>query len=381
MRTSSLQRPTWAEIDLDNLAFNLRSAKSFIGDEIACMAVVKADSYGHGATACARRLESGGVEWLAVATFEEGVELREAGIQTPILVLGGSWPRQEDLFLDLRLTPTVFRVDQAASLNEAAAARTMTVAIHVKIDTGMGRVGFRADEIGDVLDAFAGLDHIMVEGLMTHFAVADDLASSEFTQKQVATFEHVVSQFRDRGHDPKYIDMANSPGAVAHPYTRSNLVRLGGILYGLGGDVLPAGIDTPELRPVMAVYTRIAQIKDHRHGETIGYGRTFTANGDMRIALVPIGYHDGYRRALSNRANVLIHGRPAPVVGRVSMDWTTVDVTDIPEAGTGDLVTVIGSDADLSITAEDLARQIETISYEITCGISRRVPRIIKGDN
>lgn len=380
MRTGSLQRPTWAEIDLDSLAFNLRSARQFIGSDIACMAVVKADAYGHGAPACAARLKQEGVEWLAVATLEEGGELRDSGVDGPILVLGGTWPRQEDTFLDLELTPTVFRVDQAVSFNEAAAARAVTASIHIKIDTGMGRVGFRPDEIEGVLNALAGLDHINVEGLMTHFAVADDLGESDFTRGQIAAFDTIVGQFRERGHDPKYLDIANSPGAVAHPGSRSNLVRLGGILYGLGGDVLPAGVDKPELRPVMSVRTRIAQIKRHLQGETIGYGRTFTAERNSRIALIPIGYHDGYRRSLSNRANVLVHGQIARVVGRVSMDWTAIDITDVPEAEIGDTVTVIGADGGHSITAEDLAGTVGTISYEITCGISRRVPRILIGE-
>ena len=374
------QRPTWAEISLDNLAANFHSAKKFIGDT-KYMAVVKADAYGHGAAECAKRLEKEGVDWFGVALPEEGVELRKAGIRKLILCLGGFWDGQETIALSYGLTPVVFQIEKAAALNEAAASRGTDVSIHVKIDTGMGRIGVRHDHVSEFADALKPLEHLRIEGIMTHFAAADDLGQNEFTDLQMERFKTAVATFREKGFNPAYLDLANSPGAVAHPAARSNFVRLGGVLYGLGGDVLPVGIDKPALRPVMALYTKIAHLKKVPPGETIGYGRTFTTRSESMIATVPIGYQDGYSRTLSNNSRVIVNGHEAPVVGRISMDWTTIDVTGIPSAKIGDLVTLIGENNGLAVKAEDLARATNTISYEITCGINRRVPRIYSNDD
>ncbi len=369
------QRPTWAEINLDNLAFNFHSVKSFVGSEPKYMAVVKADAYGHGAVECAKRLEAEGVDWFAVALPEEGVELRRAGIRKLILCLGGFWEHQE-LALNFSLTPVVFQIEKAQALNEAAKRRGTDIAIHVKVDTGMGRIGVRFDEVTDFVTRLRELDHLRVEGVMTHFAAADDLAENDFTQLQVNRFNDAVAIFRENGFNPAYLDLANSPGAVAHPASRSNMVRLGGVLYGLGGDVLPRAIAKPELRPVMSVHTRIAHLKKVPAGETIGYGRTFTTSTDSLIATIPIGYQDGYSRALSNTGRAIVGSAYAPVVGRISMDWTTLDVTGIPGVSVGDVVTIMGESDGLSLPAEDLAEKMGTISYEVTCGIDRRVPRL-----
>lgn len=375
MEPDPLQRPTWAETDLDNLAANYRSVRQFVGPAVACMAVVKADAYGHGAVECSRRLEREGADWFAVATVEEGIELRDAGISRPILILGGFWPGQVALGLKNDLTPALFNFQQADAIDRVAQERGVVASVHVKIDTGMGRVGFRSDHASDLASKLGQLKNIRIEGLMTHFAAADDL-SSGFTARQIERFDDVERTFRSAGHDPKYTDLANSPGAVAHPNSRSNLVRLGGVLYGLGGDVLPTGIPTPQLKPVMSVKSRIAMIKTIRPGDTVGYSRTFAATRETVVATIPIGYHDGFRRSLSNLGRVIVRGVYAPVIGRVSMDWTTIDVTDIPDAQYGDLVTIIGRDHDCEIKAEDMAAELGTISYEVTCGISRRVPRI-----
>ncbi|MEO8041277.1 MAG: alanine racemase, partial [Acidobacteriota bacterium] len=281
------QRPTWAEINLDNLAFNFRSVKKFIGSETKYMAVVKADAYGHGAVECAKRLEAEGVDWFGVALPEEGVELRKAGIRKLILCLGGFWDGQETLALNYGLTPVIFQIQKAATLNSAAARRGTDISIHVKIDTGMGRVGVRFDEVAEFADQLKALTHLRLEGLMTHFAAADDLAQTDFTNLQIERFHTAVAIFREKGFTPAYLDLANSPGAVAHPASRSNLVRLGGVLYGLGGDVLPSGIDRPELKPVLSLHTRVAHLKTVPAGETVGYGRTFTAGMDSRIATIP----------------------------------------------------------------------------------------------
>ncbi|HLA94576.1 MAG TPA: alanine racemase [Pyrinomonadaceae bacterium] len=372
------QRPTWAEIDLDNLAFNFHSTKEFVGKEIEYMAVVKANAYGHGAVQCAKRLEAEGVDWFAVALPEEGIELREAGSQKPILCLGGFWPGQERLLLKHDLTPVVFNIEQAEILNAAAKALELKAPIHIKIDTGMGRLGIRFDELADFAARLSELKNLEVEGLMTHFAVADKLSQNEFTNLQMARFGEAVSIFHGHGFRPKYLDMANSPGAVAHPLSRATMVRLGGVLYGLGGDVLPAEIEKPELKPVLSLHSAISMLKNVPMGETLGYGRTFQTKRDSIIATIPIGYHDGVSRSLSNKGRVIVNGKFAPIVGRVSMDWAIIDVTDIPDAKIGDTVTLIGKQGESDILAEDIAALIDTISYEVTCSIDQRVPRIFK---
>lgn len=378
MNELSGQRPTWAEIDLDALAFNFRSVKKFVGSEIEQMAVVKANAYGHGAVPCARRLEAEGADWFAVATVEEGIELRQAAITKPILILGGFWPGQELQVLNHTLTPVIYRIDQAEAI--ASASKHEPAIAHIKIDTGMGRVGFRWDAVGEVADLLAAIPNLKIDGLMTHFAVADKLDESDFTNEQISRFADVVEVFHGRGFRPRYLDLANSPGAVVHPLSRSTLVRIGGLLYGLGGDVIPKGVDRPELKPVMSVKTKIAMIKRVPAGEAIGYGLTYRAERDSLIATIPIGYHDGVPRSLSNKGQVIINGKFAWIAGRVSMDWITIDVTDIDSAEVGSVVTLIGSDGDSTVLAEDIAGLTNTISYEITCGIGSRVPRIFVGE-
>lgn len=376
MPLTPIQRPTFSTIDLDNLAFNLRSVREFIGDDVKCLAVVKADAYGHGAVECSRRLAREGIDWLGVAIPEEGVELRNAGIEKPILVLGSFWPGQENAIISSQLTPVVYTTEQAQLLDTAARNAGQIVGYHVKIDTGMGRIGVRYDAARALAEALATFGNIRLDGMMTHFAAADDLGQNVFTNEQIDKFDSVVGTFRELGFDPTYIDLANSPGAVAHPNSRRKLVRLGGVLYGLGGDVLPREIDTPELRPVLSLTSSIAYIKDVPVGETLGYGRTFRTERASRIASIPIGYADGYARSLSNVARVIVNGNLAPTVGRISMDWTLIDVTDVLDAKIGDKVTLIGSEGGSSVLAEELAAATGTISYEITCRISDRVSRV-----
>lgn len=369
-------RPTWAEIDLKRLGENFRAIKNFCGREISYMAVVKADAYGHGAVECSRVLEGQGADWFAVATAEEGIALRQAGIVRPILVLGGIWPDQVNIFLNFDLTPVIFTIDQAEALNAAANSSTDGVGVHLKIDTGMNRVGFRSELAGEVAQRMAGFRNLRVDGLLTHFAVADQPSENEFSSRQIAAFERAVVAFHEAGHRPVFTDLANSPAAVLLPHARSKMVRIGGLLYGLGGDVLPEGFDQPELSPVMSVCSTIAMLKMVPKGESIGYGRTFTTTRDTLVATIPIGYHDGYPRALSNNGEALVRGHRVPVVGRISMDWVTLDVTSIADVAVLDRVTLIGSQGNESINAEHLARKTGTISYEITCGIASRVPRV-----
>ena len=373
-------RPTWAEIDLEALAHNFHVIKNQIGPDTKLLAAVKANAYGHGAVECARRLESEGADWFGVALPEEGIELREAGITRPILCLGGFWAEQETALLEHKLTPVVYRLDTIESLDRAAREAKITANVHLKIDTGMGRLGVRVDAVSEFCDALLRFRNIRVEGLMTHLAAADDESKQAFTDNQLSKFEAAIVAFREHGFQPALIHAANSAAAFAHPGARGNMVRPGGALYGFSRDVLPANIKTPALRSVMSLYSRIVLLKNVPKGEYLGYGCTFQTRRDSLIATIPIGYDDGYRRALSNQARVILRGKFAPVVGRVSMDLTLVDVTGVPDVSLDDKVTLLGQHDKVSITAEDLGELAGTISYEITCGISNRVPRIYQDE-
>jgi alanine racemase len=368
-------RPTWAEIDLDALASNFRRVRERVGPGVHVMAVVKANAYGHGAKACARRLAAEGADWFAVALPEEGAELRGAGVKQPILSLGGFWKGQEQLCLREALVPVVYRLDMIEALDRAAREVGRVADVHLKIDTGMGRLGVRHQEVGEFADALRAFRNIRVDGLMTHFAAADVPDLDEFTDEQVARFRQASETLRGRGLAPTYRDLANSAGTFAHPSSWGNMVRPGGVLYGLWRDILPPTADSPRLLPVMAVRTRITLLKRVRAGETLGYGCTFETSRETIVATLPVGYNDGYVRALSNRGRALVRSHYAPVVGRISMDLTLLDVTDVPGVATDDRVTLVGADGGLEITAEDLAKTAGTLSYEITCGISARVPR------
>jgi alanine racemase len=374
-------RPTWAEINLDALASNYRAVRGRVGAGVKVMCVLKADAYGHGAAGCARRLAAEGAEWFGVATPEEAFELRRAGVTQPVLSFGGFWEGQAEACLREKVVPVVYRLDMAEALDAAARAAGVVADVHLKIDTGMGRLGVRYDEAAEFASRLREFRNVRVDGLMTHFAAADEPRRECFTQEQLNHFREAVTAFRERGHNPTYEHAANSAATLAHPETRLQMVRPGGVLYGLWRDVLPPLPDRPELRPVMSVRSRITLLKRVHKGETLGYGCTFEAAREMLVATVPAGYADGYARALSNRGRVIVGGRLAPVVGRVSMDLTIVDVTDVPGVSTGDRVTLLGEDGELSVPAEDLAQTAGTLSYEITCGVSARVPRhFLQGD-
>jgi alanine racemase len=371
-------RPTWAEIDLDALAANYRAVRGRVGAGVRVMGVVKADAYGHGAAACARRLAAEGAEWFGVATPEEGLALRRAGLTQRILSFGGCWEGQEALCLRERITPVVYRLDAARVLGRAAQAAGVVADVHAKIDTGMGRLGVRYDEAAEFARALRGVEGLRVEGVMTHFAAADEPTQDCFTDEQLKRFRGAQEAFKEAGHEPVDEHMANSAATLGHPSTWGNMVRPGGVLYGLWRDVLPPHAGPPALRPVLALRSRVTLLKRVRRGETLGYGCTFEAARDMVVATVPAGYADGYARALSNRGRVIVGGMYVPVVGRVSMDLTLLDVTDVSGVGVGDVVTLIGADGELAVPAEDVARTAGTLSYEITCGVSARVPRRFK---
>jgi alanine racemase len=368
-------RPTWAEIDLDALAHNFHEIRNHLGPNIKILAAVKANAYGHGAVDCSRRLQNEGADWFGVALPEEGIELRKSGIDTPILCLGGFWDGQQDICTKYHLTPVVYRRDMIEALNQAAAQRKEIVDVHLKIDTGMGRLGVQPEALNEFCKALRGFANVRVDGLMTHLAAADEAEQSDFTNQQLEQFQQAVTAFREQGFAPTYIHAANSAGLFSFSKSWGNMVRPGGTLYGFADDVLPAGVAAPPLQPVMSLHTRIMLLKKVARGAKLGYGCTFETERDSVIATVPIGYDDGYRRALSNRGRVIVRGRFAPVVGRVSMDLTLIDVTEVPEVELNDQVTLLGAQGNLAIKAEELGERAGTISYEITCGISNRVPR------
>lgn len=373
------QRPTWAEIDLNNVAANFKTIRKRVSPAARVMAIVKANAYGHGAVECARRLASEGADWFGVALPEEGNELRAAGIAQPILCLGGYWPGQAALCIQQRLTPVVYRVDMIESLNKAASNAGVVIDVHVKVDTGMGRLGVRYDQLSEFVTALQPFRNVRIDGVMSHLAAADDAACQPLTRDQIQRFGEAVTLLHDHGHRPTHLHLANSAGIFGHREAWGNMVRPGGVLYGLWRDVLPLSTSNAELLPVMSLHSRISLLKWVPPGETIGYGCTFEASRQSLIATLPIGYHDGYMRGLSNRAHVIVRGMYAPVVGRISMDLTLIDVTNVPRVEIDDNVTLLGSNrenVDLRITAEDLARISGTLSYEVTCGVAERVPRV-----
>ena len=373
------RRPTWAEIDLDNLAANFNNIRQRVSPAARVMAIVKANAYGHGAIECARRLVNEGAEWFGVALPEEGIELRGAGITHPVLCLGGFWPGQATACVQHRLTPVVYRLDMIESLNRAALDAGVVADVHVKVDTGMGRLGIRFDQLNEFVPALEQFRNVRIDGLMSHLAAADDASCQPLTRDQIHRFEEAVTIFRDHGYRPTYQHLANSAGIFGHREAWGNIVRPGGVLYGMWRDVLPLSAQDIELRPVMSLHSRISLLKWVPPGETIGYGCTFEASRRSLIATLPVGYHDGYMRGLSNRAHVIVRGMYAPVVGRVSMDLTLIDVTNVSGVEVDDQVTLLGWDRqnpELKIPAEELARIVGTLSYEVTCGVSERVPRI-----
>jgi len=374
------RRPTWAEIDLDNLAANFNRIRQRVSPVARVMAVIKANAYGHGAVACARRLANEGANWFGVALPEEGIELRAAGVTQPVLCLGGFWPGQAAACIQHNLTPVVYRLDMIEALNQVAANASVVAGVHVKVDTGMGRLGVRFDQLSEFVNPLAQFRNVRIDGIMSHLAAADDAACQPLTRDQIQRFEDAVVVFRDHGYRPTHLHLANSAGVFGHRDAWGNMVRPGGVLYGLWRDVLSLAMSAdPGLRPVMSLHSRISLLKWVPPGETIGYGCTFEASRRSLIATLPIGYHDGYLRGLSNRAHVVVRGVYAPVVGRISMDLTLIDVTNVAGVELDDQVTLLGSNpehAELNIPAEDLARIAGTLSYEVTCGVSDRVPRV-----
>ncbi len=343
------------------------------------MAVVKADGYGHGCVAIARCLAECGVDWFGVATVEEGIELRQAGIQQPVLLLGGLYMSDPRHLLEYRLTPSVSSTARLDTYAECARRLGRPIDFHLKLDTGMGRLGLPPDRLKSFLEHYRGLEGLRLTGLLTHLASAEDLVSSQ-TEEQAERFQAALAQLRSLGVDPEWVHVSNSAALVARCVFPENLVRVGALLYGYCLPLLfPAGRDPaapPEVEPVLTFKSRIVFLKDVPSGTPLGYGAAFHTRRPSRIATVPVGFADGLSRGLSNRGRAIVRDRCARIVGQISMDLTLLDVTDIPGADVGDEVILLGNSAHCSITALEIAQELNTVPYEALCSIGKRVPRI-----
>jgi len=365
-------RPTIAVIDRDALEHNFREVvRCAEGQQV--LAVVKAGAYGHGAVEVSKRLLMLGADMLGVALVEEGRELRDAGIHAPILVMGATFPEQAEAMVSLKLTPAIFSLTVAKALSEAAYQRRTTINIHVKIDTGMGRIGISPEEAPEFIAALRKLGSLSVQGLMTHFADAD-LRDKQFASRQMDRFEALLSALDEKNISVPMRHAANSAAVLDFHRAFFTMVRPGLMLFGY--NPLEEGTIGADLRQVLSLVTRIAFIKKVPPGVPVSYGRTFTTKRESIIATLPIGYADGYCRGLSNKGMALVRGIRVPVVGRVCMDMCMIDVTDVPNAHEGDDVVLIGSQGSERVTADDIAAMTGTIAYEVLCGISNRVPRI-----
>ncbi len=367
-----VDRPTWAEIDIDAFKHNFEQARGYCRENQRLLAVIKADAYGHGAVRLGLALQSWGVADFAVATISEAVALREAGLLGSLLVLGGCFPGQEDAFIDYRLQPALLDPVTAERLNGAAFRRNCQIDVHLKVDSGMGRVGFRKTELNDFLPKLLQLNNLNVVGFMSHLARADELDCS-LTDDQYTNFKEMLSMLRGVGIDPADVHLGNSAGLIGWNLSECTMFRPGIMLY--GGLPGPDFEDRLELRPVMHLRTQVAQLRQLPAGTAISYGHTFTADTDVKIAVLPIGYADGYNRLFSNCGRAIIRGQEVRIAGRVCMDWIMIDVTSVPDVAVGDSVTLLGEAEGLTISGDEWAEQLGTISYEVFCRIGSRVPR------
>ncbi len=375
--TGATGRPTRLEVDLGAIAHNLRLVRRIVGDKVGILAVLKANGYGHGALLVARAVVAKGADMLGVACVSEGVAFRQAGIAAPILVLGYTppWQLGEAVAHDIALT--LFDCDTARALDRVAAATGRVARVHVKVDTGMGRLGLLPDQVLPFMHWLTGLDHLVVEGMFTHFSVAD-AADKSYTYRQLDIFRDVLRQVHAAGIEVPVVHAANSAAILTVPEARFNMVRLGIALYGLS-----PGPETPlpeGFRPALTFKTCIAQVKTLPPGSFVGYGNTYCTSGEERIAVIPVGYADGFRRAPGNWEYVLVRGRRAPIVGRVCMDQTMVNVTHIPGVRQGDEVVLIGVQGGQEITVDEVARRLGTINYEVISTILARVPRTVRDE-
>ena len=373
-------RPTWAEVSLNALRANFRAVQKFVGPNVKVCAVVKADAYGHGAERCALALEAEGASWFGVTTTDEGVPLRDAGLRGRILLMTGFWHGEAEEVIRQNLTATVWEPWHVEALNSAADdLGADPQPVHLKVDTGMGRLGVTLDRLPEMCAAIKSSPRIALEGLFTHFASSEVLDAPDVIE-QMGRFTEALCIVREHGLSPAICHMDNTGGMLSRPQSHKDMVRPGLALFGYALPLVRGGApisDSPTLKlePVLSWKTRILAIKSIPAGKRLGYGGTFTTKTDSRVAILPVGYADGYSRELSNRGRVIVCEQYAPIVGAISMDLTLVDVTAIPQAQSGDEVLLIGSSGSATVTAAEVARHSRTIPYEVLCGISKRVPR------
>lgn len=364
-----------AEINLDAVAYNMSSIKENLAEGTRIIAVVKMDGYGHGAIPIAQMIEAYDYVWgFGVATIDEALLLRKSGIQKPILTLGGIFPDAYEELVKHDIRATVFKLATARQLSEEAVRQNKTVYMHIKVDTGMSRVGFRDDEeSADIIKEISALPNVELEGLFTHFAKADE-KDKTFTHNQINRYLAFKKLLKERDIQVSMYHCSNSAGVFDVSTANMDAVRVGAAMYGMYPSEDVDKFAVP-IVPVMTLKSHIIYIKDLRAGESVSYGGTFTAEKPMRVATIPIGYADGYPRSLSNKGWVLIRGHQARILGKVCMDQFMVDVTNIPGAREGDMVTLIGSDGGCEITLEDMGNRSGRFNYELVCDISKRIPR------
>lgn len=370
------QQRAWVEIDLSALANNVREIKRLLAPNTAIMAIVKADAYGHGAIDVARTILAEGVEWLAVATVPEGIELRQAGIKAPILVLGAvNSDAQIQAIVKWGLQPTIYNIEQATAISKAIAISKLEslLTVQLKLDTGMSRLGTNWQQAVTFFSEVKSLPDLQIGGLYSHLATADELDTTVM-EMQIDRFERSIAEISSAGHALPILHLANSAGILAGHRLHYQLVRPGLILYGLApAPHLQSQID---LQPVLSVKARIAQVKEISAGTGVSYGYQFVTDRDLRLAIVSIGYADGVPRRLSGRMQVAIRGQLVSQVGAITMDQLMLDVSQIPDLQVGEVVTILGRDGTAQVTANDWANELGTISWEILCGFKHRLPRV-----
>jgi alanine racemase len=375
---NKLLRPTWAEISLSALRRNYQRVRLLAGRR-RVMAVVKADAYGHGAVPVAKCLAQCGVDWFGVATVEEALELRQAGIDQPVLLLGGLYMSDPADLIQYRLTPSVSATARLDTYAECARRYQQPIDLHLKLDTGMGRLGLPPDRLESFLERYQELEGLQLKGVFTHLASAEDLIACQ-TDEQLVRFQAGLKKLPWFDVVPEWIHVSNSAALLARHELSENLVRVGALLYGYCLPLIcppgraPAAL--PEFEPILTFKSRVVYLKDVPSGTPLGYGAAFHTRRPSRIATVPVGYADGLSRGLSNRGRALVNNHCARIVGNISMDLTLLDVTDIPGVMVGDEVILIGRSDHCSITAAEIAEILGSVPYEITCSIGKRVPRI-----
>jgi alanine racemase len=368
----ALEFAAWSEIDVNALKRNVRRTQQIVGPRVDILLTVKADGYGHGAPHVAKAAIAAGVQMLGVATLHEGMELRNAALRGPILILSPSLPAEIDEILEYDLTPTVSDMEFARDLATRASQASRTARVHVDIDTGMTRGGVNEEDACDFLSALAKLKGLSVEGVYTHFPSTYH-EDGEFSEHQLGSFTKIIDTLGKQGLVFRLRHAANSAAVAQYPESHINMVRPGGMVYGMfpRKDMNGLGFE-----PVMSFKSRVVNVKHVRKGKTVSYGRTYRFDHDAKVAAVAAGYGHGISRLLSNNGDLLVRGVRAPIVGMITMDVTMIDVSHIPQVNVGDEVIIFGKQGDEEISVYDVARRCGTISYEITCGIGKRVPRV-----